>query len=680
MYKIKSEVLKKVVRSACVLAGFMGLNSGINASTAAQPGMHPVYSKTHELQIQDERLTTCFNSMAASENMIATLCTNDISSSGRYQQLLVKVFQKNSSPSFENVIEIALPEIELMAPANESNFTIKTDGKWLVVAVAEEVDMVTQNTGAVYIYEYDAGINSYNLVEKIISQPSDPYMRTEGFGIAVDIDQNQLLIKSAYENEHNGGFGYIYRYLSDGDTWYLINKVDIGMQSSGRYFKQNLIIDGNTFYVSDTGMNSAYNGFGEVDIYEYDEYMQGWMYKDSVSTVFGSEYGFFGQSFTVKDNTLVAMASNTEFRNTMEAPLKSKLIVFSKQVGHGHWERQQDILPPNHYEYDNGFFGIATKFIGDELMVGAPGANDARGVVYRYDNNLNFIEELQPLEFEYGANYGASIESMGEGVFVVGAPGATLLDHGPYTEAAYVFEADAGEDLIAPEITLIGGEVINVKVGETFNDPGVIAIDNVDGDISTQVIVDGYVDINVPGEYVLIYNVSDSSGNYADEKIRTIIVHESNAPVIDDYWYLVDGNNLTVNVIVGDLDGDLQGVELISLLDNSATTCQHVIGAEYQCEIIGHDLGTYGFIISAFDAAENVVYTEPFEVELVDNGSECYTALNQDHVDAGRAYIRWGSIIYAVGSDTYLGSRYLTQTSSLEQVSEGVWNKVNSCE
>lgn len=79
-------------------------------------------------------------------------------------------------------------------------------------------------------------------------------------------------------------------------------------------------------------------------------------------------------------------------------------------------------------------------------------------------------------------------------------------------------------DTLGPEI--IGAVDKTIYVGEEF-DPfeGVTAIDNVDGDITSKIQVNGTVDISKPGEYQLVYTVEDSSGNVA-EVIRTITVIE----------------------------------------------------------------------------------------------------------------------------------------------------------
>lgn len=87
------------------------------------------------------------------------------------------------------------------------------------------------------------------------------------------------------------------------------------------------------------------------------------------------------------------------------------------------------------------------------------------------------------------------------------------------------------KDVIAPTIELTNGESINFNIGNTFADPGFTATDDVDGDISSQVIVDGTVDGTTNGTYKLKYSVKDSSGNICEIE-RTVNVGDFASPTL----------------------------------------------------------------------------------------------------------------------------------------------------
>jgi len=79
-------------------------------------------------------------------------------------------------------------------------------------------------------------------------------------------------------------------------------------------------------------------------------------------------------------------------------------------------------------------------------------------------------------------------------------------------------------DTTLPVITLLGNNPLNVNLGSSFIEPGFVANDLVDGDISNLVVVSGVVNTNVLGMYQLNYDVVDNAGNSALTVTRTINV------------------------------------------------------------------------------------------------------------------------------------------------------------
>ncbi len=80
-------------------------------------------------------------------------------------------------------------------------------------------------------------------------------------------------------------------------------------------------------------------------------------------------------------------------------------------------------------------------------------------------------------------------------------------------------------DTIKPVITLQGETEVNLTVGEAYTDAGATANDNVDGDISANIITVNSVNITVAGTYTVTYNVQDDANNSAGEVIRTVHVN-----------------------------------------------------------------------------------------------------------------------------------------------------------
>ena len=82
-------------------------------------------------------------------------------------------------------------------------------------------------------------------------------------------------------------------------------------------------------------------------------------------------------------------------------------------------------------------------------------------------------------------------------------------------------------DTVKPEITLKGGKEIIVMLNSTFNDPGYVALDNSDGDISSDVKVSGKVNTEKEGEYIIKYSVKDKSNNLTEMERKVIVTSSS---------------------------------------------------------------------------------------------------------------------------------------------------------
>ncbi|MBD3320854.1 MAG: DUF5011 domain-containing protein, partial [Chitinivibrionales bacterium] len=80
----------------------------------------------------------------------------------------------------------------------------------------------------------------------------------------------------------------------------------------------------------------------------------------------------------------------------------------------------------------------------------------------------------------------------------------------------------AEADTTPPVLVLTDGPD-SLIIGETWTEPGYVALDDVDGDISANVAIAGTVNTAVAGLYQLTYSVSDAAGNQIS-KIREILV------------------------------------------------------------------------------------------------------------------------------------------------------------
>ena len=107
------------------------------------------------------------------------------------------------------------------------------------------------------------------------------------------------------------------------------------------------------------------------------------------------------------------------------------------------------------------------------------------------------------------------------------------------------------QDTEAPQITLNGDADITIKEQEKYEDAGVTAVDDRDGDITDQVVKEGYVDVYRAGTYTLTYTATDSSGNAA-QATRTVNVEKVETKTEDAIYLTFDdgpSSDVTVRIL-----------------------------------------------------------------------------------------------------------------------------------
>src|SRR5690606_7590779 len=88
---------------------------------------------------------------------------------------------------------------------------------------------------------------------------------------------------------------------------------------------------------------------------------------------------------------------------------------------------------------------------------------------------------------------------------------AVPTDRNPANDEARVMlkvnDEMSDSDGSPPVLTLNGASTVTVTVGETYEDAGATARDDVDGDLTNRILVDNPVDTNMIGRYSVTYDV-----------------------------------------------------------------------------------------------------------------------------------------------------------------------------
>ncbi|WP_158587196.1 immunoglobulin-like domain-containing protein [Motilimonas pumila] len=98
----------------------------------------------------------------------------------------------------------------------------------------------------------------------------------------------------------------------------------------------------------------------------------------------------------------------------------------------------------------------------------------------------------------------------------------TAVDHSG--NSATIERTVSVVDDLQPTINLIGERHITVKAGADYMDPGAIAIDNYDGDISASIEVTNNVNTAAAGNYDITYKVEDSQGNFTYQTRNVVVI------------------------------------------------------------------------------------------------------------------------------------------------------------
>ena len=144
-----------------------------------------------------------------------------------------------------------------------------------------------------------------------------------------------------------------------------------------------------------------------------------------------------------------------------------------------------------------------------------------------------------------------------------------------------VFSVSPNPDKTAPIIIITGDTLVNVSRGSKYTDAGATASDDIDGNISEKIVVSNQVNTDSIGTYTVTYNVSDTAGNKAEQKTRTVNVYSSSGSGGSGGGQHIITPTINTNTFAGCLPGDLF----------SSTTGLSCAGAPTSGEVLGASIG-----------------------------------------------------------------------------------------
>jgi hypothetical protein len=152
-----------------------------------------------------------------------------------------------------------------------------------------------------------------------------------------------------------------------------------------------------------------------------------------------------------------------------------------------------------------------------------------------------------------------------------GSTGSGTVDGGATTDGSVNDGTTGGDttgggssvDVQAPVITVLGSDPVTIETGNAYVEAGATALDNMDGDVSANIVISSLVNTGAAGSYTVTYSVNDSSGNAATATRRVEVVDPVLVPGsfgLGSAAYTVNEGDGSVDIEilrVGGSDGDV---------------------------------------------------------------------------------------------------------------------------
>ncbi len=400
--------------------------------------------------------------------------------------------------------------------------------------------------GAAYIFTRDSNEN-WNQQAKLV--PND--FKVSGIGGSVGIGRSVSIsgdtaIIGAPLSDDNGfstGSAFIFTRDSNGD-WSQQEKLLANDRSRNDNFGGSVSISGGTVIIGAHQNDDNGSLSGSAYIFVRDN-NGGWNQQVKLLANDGSNGDNFGGSVSISGGTIVIVANGSGFGAT---------YVFGHD-SNGNWTQQAKLVANDGSSGD--YFGSAS-ISEDIIIIGASG-NDDQGsdsgsaYVFIRDSSGNWNQQATLLanDGRESLGFGSSVSVNGKTAIIAGSESSYAVDLTKFFPTITPIA-----DLIAPVITLNESPTINLMVGDTYFESGATAIDDIDGEISVQIIIDSSaINTAIVGTYNVTYNVSDAAGNAAEQIVRTVVVEQS----IDTSCGMglgLDGINDWVNIPDLTLAGD----------------------------------------------------------------------------------------------------------------------------
>ena len=165
-------------------------------------------------------------------------------------------------------------------------------------------------------------------------------------------------------------------------------------------------------------------------------------------------------------------------------------------------------------------------------------------------------------------------------------------------------------DRTGPVVTLQGSDTMTVEQCGTFTDPGAVANDAVDGDLTSAIKVIGTVDPAIVGDYNIVYSAKDAQGNETVVN-RLVRVRDTQKPGIFRLSNrITDGMNINVQI-------NQAFVDEIYAQDPCNGNIQLFRNPGYNGVVNNQERATYPIVYNAADPSGNKATEDGFTINYI---------------------------------------------------------------
>ena len=293
------------------------------------------------------------------------------------------------------------------------------------------------STGAAYIFDR----NGAGTWQETIQLPVEDLSEGDAFGTATVLRGPLALVAAPGQNDNTGSVYVFERAM--GGHWSEVAKLSGSGTTSGDRFGTALAFDGTVALV---GASSQENGAGAAYVFRRDDATGAWREEARLTAAEASPRGRLGTALAMHHGRAYIGAPGIAGR-------QGAVIAFAPDSETGAWEKVTQLRPFETERFSQ--FGTSIAQDGDNLWIGAPGANRGQGAIHQYvarDQSWAGVRLLSPTGLQGRASFGSAVAVRGD-VAVIGAIGVD------FREGAAVIYDRTAQDAVWEEQRVVINDV-----------------------------------------------------------------------------------------------------------------------------------------------------------------------------------------------------------------------------